>query len=246
MISGPRSADQRDRLLLEVGGGHPGQLGRLLGDQRPGLVGAQRGPEELVDRAQVDRQRVDLAGPVGVHPVLVGGERGEPVGVVPDRAVRGVEQVRPVAMHLDPGRRVGLGVGVSTQVPAPLDHGHVAPEIVRDPFGDGQPEEPGADDQEIHAGGAPSGRERSGRRRPVRASSILRSSPAGPARRWGTTPMAAPVGSARDRGPPGAAARRARPAPPAPSCSIVDGVAAPDRLARLRGSHRTGCLPLAA
>ena len=108
-------------------------LGGLLGDQRPRLVRGHHRAEVLADRAQVDRHRVDPALVDREHPVLVAGEVGEPVGVLPDPRVRGVEQVRAVAVDLDPGlraparcrrsRRCGGGArGSSTRRPRSLAH----------------------------------------------------------------------------------------------------------------------------
>ena len=55
-----RAADQADRLLLEVAG-FSRDLGGLLRDERASLGRRIGGSEELVDRAQVDGQRVDDA-----------------------------------------------------------------------------------------------------------------------------------------------------------------------------------------
>jgi len=63
--------------------------------------------------------------------------------------VRRVEQVRAVAVHLDPGRLLGLAVGVATDVVAAVDQRHLQPEIVGCAFGDGQAEKPRADDDEV-------------------------------------------------------------------------------------------------
>ncbi len=113
-----RAADQRDRLLLQVRGRRGVDLAGLLGHQGPRLVGGVRAAEELVDQAEVHREGVDLPPVVGEHPVLVAGEGGEPVDVLPHPLVGGVEQVGAVHVHLDAGLGLGLAVGVAAEVVA--------------------------------------------------------------------------------------------------------------------------------
>ena len=142
-----RAADERDRLLLEVGR-VTGQLAGLPRDERPGLLGPHRGPEELVDGAEVDRHRVDLATVHGPHPVDVAGEGREAVDVGPDPRVAGVEQVRPVAVHLDARARLDLAPGVAPDVVAAVDDDHVEASGCRT-LGDREPVEARADDDEV-------------------------------------------------------------------------------------------------
>ena len=144
-----RSADQADRLLLEVGGVLGGDLAGLLGDERPGLVGGVRMAEELVDEREVHREGVDLSLVLGEHPVLVAGEGGEPVDVLPDPRVGRVEQVGAVLVHLDPCLLVDLAVGVATEVVATLDDQHLETELLGAALGDGEAEETGADDDKV-------------------------------------------------------------------------------------------------
>ena len=144
-----RAPDQRDRLLLEVARLRRVDLGGLLGDQRAGLVRRVGPAEELVDQREVHRERVDLLADPGEHAVLVAGELGEPVDVLPDALVAGVEQVRAVAVDLDPGLGLGLGVGVAADVRPALQHEHALVQLVRGALGDGQPEEAGADDDQV-------------------------------------------------------------------------------------------------
>ena len=80
--------------------------------------------EELVDGAQVDGQRVDLAVMGGVHAVHVVREARETVHVVPDALVGGVEQVRAVLVDLRAGLLVHIRVGVATDVIADVDDVH--------------------------------------------------------------------------------------------------------------------------
>ena len=57
--------------------------------------------------------------------------------------------MRAVLVHLDAGLWLGLAVGVAAEVVAPLEHQDLEVELGRAAFGDRQPEEPGADDDEI-------------------------------------------------------------------------------------------------
>jgi hypothetical protein len=60
-----------------------------------------------------------------------------------------VEQVRTVAVHLDAGGRVVLGVRVAADVAAPVDQRDPEAEIIGCTFGDRQAEKPGSDDDEV-------------------------------------------------------------------------------------------------
>ena len=144
-----RPADQADPLLLEVLRRGGVDLARLLGDEGPCLVGGVALAEELVDQAEVHREGVDLSLVLREDAVLVAGEAGEPVDVVPDLLVRGVEQVGPVDVHLDAGLGVGLAVGVAAQVVPALEHQDLEVELTGAAFGDGEAEEAGSDDHEI-------------------------------------------------------------------------------------------------
>ena len=125
-----RPADQGDRLLLEVLRLGGVDLAGLLGDQRARLVGGVALAEELVDQAEVHREGVDLALVLREDPVLVAGEVGEPVDVLPDLLVGGVEQVGAVDVHLDAGLGLGLAVGVAAEVVPALEHQHLQAELV--------------------------------------------------------------------------------------------------------------------
>jgi hypothetical protein len=67
----------------------------------------------------------------------------------PHALVRGVEQVRAVAVDLDPGLRLALGVGVAADVRAPLEHQDALVQLGGGALCDGQPEEAGTDDDEV-------------------------------------------------------------------------------------------------
>ena len=125
-----RAADQADPLLLEVLRLGGVDLAGLLGDQRARLVGGVALAEELVDQAEVHRERVDLPLVLREDPVLVAGEVGEPVDVLPDLLVGGVEEVGAVDVHLDAGLGLGLAVGVAAEVVATLEHQHLEAELV--------------------------------------------------------------------------------------------------------------------
>ena len=114
------------------------------------------GAEELVDRPEVDGQRVDLACVVGVDAVLVGVEGGEAIDVLPHPFVGGVEQVRAVAVDLHARLRVDRGPGVAADVVAPLDDGHPHAEVFGCPAGHREAEESRSDDEEIHEVSFPS------------------------------------------------------------------------------------------
>ncbi|SLN67702.1 hypothetical protein PSA7680_03577 [Pseudoruegeria aquimaris] len=119
-----RVADETQRLFLEgLGIGDRG-IGLRL-DEGAGFVRAHGAAEELVDRVQVDRQRIDRSTRRGLHPVLVGHETGVGVHVLPDFLVVGVEDVRAVHMHHDPRFGVAFGVAVPTHVIAPVDDRHL-------------------------------------------------------------------------------------------------------------------------
>jgi hypothetical protein len=125
------------------------ELRRLLDDEGARLLRAEGAAEELVDRAEVDRQREDLAAVLRVDAVHVRGERAEAVHVRPHALVRRVEQVRAVPVDLDPRVRVALAVRVAADVVAPVDDRHVQPVGVRHPLRDRQPEESRSDNQKV-------------------------------------------------------------------------------------------------
>ena len=81
--------------------------------------------------------------------MLVAGEVGEPVDVLPDPLVAGVEQVRAVAVDLDAGLGLVLGEGVAADVAAPVEDENALIELGGGALGDRQPEEAGADDDQV-------------------------------------------------------------------------------------------------
>ena len=58
-----------------------------------------------------------------------------------------------VLVDLDPGLRLGFGIGVATDVRAALDDEHTLTELGGHALGDGQAEESGADDEEVKTSG---------------------------------------------------------------------------------------------
>lgn len=77
--------------------------------------------------------------------MLVPDELGEPRRVGDHPLDGRVEDVRAVGADLDAGGRVNVTGGVAAEEVAAVDEGDGAPELVRDPLGDGQPEQSGAD-----------------------------------------------------------------------------------------------------
>jgi len=135
-----RTPDQRDALLDEVRRFLVAQFLRLLLDQLLCLIRAVGRGEELVDGAQVDRHREHDALVGGVHVVLVVGESRELVDVVPDLLVRGVEQMGPIAVHLDAGDRFGLRPGIATDMAASFDDDDTLAQVVSYSFGNRETE----------------------------------------------------------------------------------------------------------
>ena len=105
--------------------------------------------EELVDGAQVDRQGVHLAVVRGVHAVHVGGERGEPVHVLPHAPVGRVEQVGAVLVDLRAGLPVHVAVRVAADVVAHVDDLHPDAQTLHGLLGHGQAEQARAHDHQI-------------------------------------------------------------------------------------------------
>ena len=61
----------------------------------------------------------------GKHAVLVVGEIGELIAVIPYALIGGVEEVRAVLVHLDSGGGFSLGVGIAAEVIAALHNEHL-------------------------------------------------------------------------------------------------------------------------
>ena len=80
--------------------------------------------EELIDGAQVDRQRIDLAVMRGIHAMHVVGERGETVHVLPHTPVGRVEQVRAILVDLRAGLLIKVRVRVAADVVTDIDDAH--------------------------------------------------------------------------------------------------------------------------
>ena len=97
------AADELDAFVVQVGRIGAGQLARLLFNQGLGFGRRVMRVEELVDGAEVDGQRVDLAVMRGVHAVHVVREARETVHVIPHALVGGVEQVGAVLVDLRAG-----------------------------------------------------------------------------------------------------------------------------------------------
>ena len=128
-------------LSLRFCGSVPGQFAGLFLDQLARLAGGEVGPEELVDRCEVDRQRVDLALMHAVDLVHVVGERREAVHVLPHALVGRVEEVRTIAVHLDAGLLFLFAVGVAADVVAAVEDDDLQAQLSGGLFCDCQAEE---------------------------------------------------------------------------------------------------------
>src|SRR5262249_45425484 len=105
--------------------------------------------EKLRDQPQAHREWVHLTPMNRKHPVLVTGECSKLIYVLPYALVRRVEQVGTIAMHLDPGFRFLLGVGVATEVITPFHHQHPFVQLGSGPLGHRKAKETGTDNHEI-------------------------------------------------------------------------------------------------
>ena len=144
------ATNQADGLLLEVAG-----LSRnfrcLLFDERSGLGRRIGGSEELINRSQVDGERVNDASVVGVDTVAVVVEGREAVDVGPHALVRRVEEVGAVAVHFDAGGLVDRRVGIASDVVATLNNGHVHTESLRGFAGERQAKKARSNNEQVHA-----------------------------------------------------------------------------------------------
>ena len=118
------AADELDAFVVQVGRIGTGQLARLLFNQGLGFGRRVMRVEELVDGAQVDGQRVDLAVMGGVHAVHVIREARETVRVIPHALVGGVEQVGAVLVDLRTRLLVHVAVRVAADVVTDVDDVH--------------------------------------------------------------------------------------------------------------------------
>ena len=105
--------------------------------------------EELVDGAQVDGQRVDLAVMGGVHAVHVVREARETVDVIPDALVGGVEQVGAILVDFRARLLVHIRVGVAADVIADIDDVHAGAGVLHRLLRHRQAEQARANDNEI-------------------------------------------------------------------------------------------------
>ena len=144
-----RAADELNALVVQVLRVGTGQLARLLFNQGLGFGRRVMRMEELVDGAEVDGQRVDLAVMGGVHAVHVVREARETVHVVPDALVGGVEQVRAVLVDLRAGFLIHVRVGVATDVIADIDDVHASTRVLNRLLRDRQTEQARADNYQV-------------------------------------------------------------------------------------------------
>ena len=102
--------------------------------------------EELVDGAEVDGQRIDLAVMRGIYAVHVVGEAGETVHVLPHTLVGGVEQVRAILVDLCAGLLIHIAVCVAADVVANVDDMHAGTRMLHHLLRHRQAEQSRADD----------------------------------------------------------------------------------------------------
>ena len=143
------SADELDALVVQVGRIGAGQLARLPGDKLLRLGRRVMRMEELVDGAQVDRQRIDLAVMRGIHAVHVVGERGETIDVVPHTLIGRVEQMRAILVDLRAGFLIHVRVRVAADVVTDIDDAHARAGVLHRLLRHRQTEQARADDDEI-------------------------------------------------------------------------------------------------
>ena len=98
-----------------------------IGNEFLGLRRRHAGAEELVDRVEVDWQRIDLALVGGLDSVHIGHHLAEAVDVVPDLLIVSMEDVRAVFVDLDASLRIALGMAVAGDVWALIDDMHRMP-----------------------------------------------------------------------------------------------------------------------
>ena len=144
-----RATDQLDALVVEVLRISAGQLARLLGDELLRLGRRVVRVEELVDSAQVDRQRVDLAIVRGVHAVHIVGEARKAVHVVPHTLVGGMEQMSAVLVDLRARLLIDIRVCVAADVVAHVDDVHASAGVLHRLLRHRQAKQACANDNEI-------------------------------------------------------------------------------------------------
>ena len=105
--------------------------------------------EELVDGAEVDGQRVDLAVMRGVHAVHVVREARETVHVVPDALVGGVEQVGAILVDFRARLLIHIAVCVAADVVTDIDDVHACARVLNRLLRHRQAEQARTDNDEI-------------------------------------------------------------------------------------------------
>ena len=110
-------ADQAEGLLFKVLRSCKGRIG-LRGQEIPRLLWGKGFAKELVDRVQIDGQRINLASNRGFDPVVEGFEGCEAVHIGPHLGIVRVEDMGAVDMHQNPSGRIPRGVTVACHVAA--------------------------------------------------------------------------------------------------------------------------------
>ena len=105
--------------------------------------------EELIDSAQVDRQRIDLAVMRGIHAVHIVREARETIDVVPHTLIGRVEQVRAILVDLRAGLLIKVRVRVAADVVTDIDDAHARAGVLHRLLRHRQTEQARANDNEI-------------------------------------------------------------------------------------------------
>ena len=143
------AADELNALVVQVGRIGAGQLARLPGDKLLRLGRRVMRMEELVDGAQVDRQRIDLAVMRGIHAVHIVREARETIDVVPHTLIGRVEQVRAILVDLRAGLLIHIRVGVAADVVADVDDVHAGTRMLHRLLRHRQAEQARADNYQV-------------------------------------------------------------------------------------------------
>ena len=113
-------ADETQRLLLKRSGFDDGAVGDIV-DIGARLSRPEGLAEELIDSEQVDRQRKDLALRNSFDAVDIGHEFREPAKIIPHFLIVGVEDMRAIDMHHNPGFGITRRMAITGHVVASFE-----------------------------------------------------------------------------------------------------------------------------
>ena len=92
-----------------------------IGDEFLSLRRRHAGAEELIDRVEVDRQRIDLALEGGFDPIHIWHHLTEAIDIIPDLLIVGVEDVWSVFVDLNARLLVAISMAIARNVCALID-----------------------------------------------------------------------------------------------------------------------------